>query len=129
MDDFTYKPDMNVVRSARHLIGALCKAYGADKGMALWDHIREGMGERIAADIFLGMLTGTGELEVYAVGDRRIEAIKEVRWLTGWGLKEAKDFVEKVAYDGPQRIPTEGLDERRVDEFVRNMERIGCTVR
>lgn len=128
-NDFGYKPDMHVVRAARHLIGALCNAYGTDKGMALWDHIRAGLGEKIAADIFLGMITGTGELEVCNVGDRRIEAIREVRHLTKWGLKEAKDFVEKVAYDGPQRIPTEGMDERFVDEFVRNMNRIGCTVR
>jgi ribosomal protein L7/L12 len=27
---------------------------------------------------------------------RKIEAIKKVRSLTGWGLKEAKDFVDSV---------------------------------
>lgn len=129
MDDFAYKPDMNVVRAARHFIGALSNAYGPDKGMALWDHIRAGLGDQIAADIFLGMLTGTGELEVSTVGDRRIEAIKEMRSFTGWGLREAKDFVEKVAYDGPQVIPAGVIEDHRVDDFVRNMNRIGCTVR
>ena len=37
----------------------------------------------------------TSILDLIAAG-RKIEAIKEVRALTGWGLREAKDAVEKI---------------------------------
>ncbi|WP_008311567.1 ribosomal protein L7/L12 [Leptolyngbya sp. PCC 6406] len=32
---------------------------------------------------------------------RKIEAIKQVRTQTGWGLKQSKEFVEKIDRDGP----------------------------
>lgn len=32
---------------------------------------------------------------------RKVRAIKLVRLLTGWGLKEAKDFVEAINYPPP----------------------------
>ena len=38
-----------------------------------------------------------------AVGDKKIEVIKEVRALTGLGLKEAKDLVESRAQGGQGR--------------------------
>lgn len=124
-----YLPDMNVVRSARAFIRCLCEAYGAERGMAVWEHIREGLGDRMAADIFLGMLMGSDEVEVRSVVPmRKIEAIKQVRSLTGMGLKEAKDFVEKVEFSGPQRLSVVGLDTARVDSFVQGMQRIGCNI-
>lgn len=124
-----YVPDMNVVRSARAFIRCLCEAYGSERGMAVWEHIREGLGDRMAADIFLGMLMGSDEVEVRSVVPmRKIEAIKEVRGLTGMGLKDAKDFVERVEFQGPQRLSVVGLDNGRVDQFVQSMQRIGCSI-
>jgi ribosomal protein L7/L12 len=39
------------------------------------------------------------------IRDRKIESIKAVRSASGMGLKEAKDFVEAVAYIGqPKHI-------------------------
>ena len=38
-----------------------------------------------------------------AVGDKKIEVIKEVRALTGLGLKEAKDLVEAAPKAGQGR--------------------------
>ena len=35
----------------------------------------------------------------------KIQAIKEVRAITGWGLKEAKDFVELAEVDTGVQIP------------------------
>lgn len=128
MDDFAYKPNMAVVRSARNFIGCLCETYGSEQGMAVWDHIRKGLGEQIASDIFLGMLTGQGDIRVISMGGQFIEAIKEVRGLTGWGLKEAKDFCDKVRDVGPQVIHTHECREERIDPFVENMRRIGCRI-
>lgn len=129
MDNFDYKPSMAVVRSARSFIRALCETYGSDKGMHVWDHIRNGLGEQMASDIFLGMLTGQQDLRVISLGQEFIGAIKEVRWLTGWGLKEAKDFCDAVRDKGPQLINVEHItDDTKVEQFVNNMRKLGCTI-
>lgn len=129
MDEFEYKPSMAVVRSARSFIRTLCETYGSDKGMVVWDHIRKGLGDQMASDIFLGMLTGQQDLRVISLGQEFIGAIKEVRWLTGLGLKEAKDFCDAVRDKGPQVINVEHLaDDAKVEQFVNNMRKLGCRV-
>jgi hypothetical protein len=44
----------------------------------------------------------TEQWKVHAREDRKVEAIKAFRVLTGAGLKEAKDIVEAYAMDGVQ---------------------------
>jgi ribosomal protein L7/L12 len=58
------------------------------------------------------------EIRDLVVQNRKIEAIKRVRKYTGWGLKQAKDYVdslsEGVSYDiaiSSYRNITEGLDD------------------
>ena len=46
-------------------------------------------------------------LVLNAAGEKKINVIKEVRTITGLGLKEAKDLVEGAAQDG-ERGPLEG---------------------
>lgn len=128
MENFEYKPCTTVVRTARSFIKSLCETYGSDQGMAVWDYIRKGLGDQIAGDIFLGMLTGKNDVRVVSIGPEFISAIKEVRWLTGWGLKEAKDFCDAVRDKGPQVIDAHTLNEDKVENFVNNMRKIGCTV-
>ena len=129
MEDFQYRPDMRVVTSARSFIRSLCEVYGSNQGMAIWDHIRKGLGEQIASDIFLGMLVGTPELTVHSIGGHKIEAIKEIRSFLGWGLKESKDFVESVTFGGPKRIEIRDISDERINEFCQNMAKIGCLVK
>ncbi len=129
MEDFQYKPDVNVVRTARSFIRALCDTYGSNQGMAVWDRIRETLGDRAASDIFLGMLTGDYHaVTVRSIGAHKIEAIKEMRSFTGWGLKESKDFVEAVQLGGPREIETGVIPEDRIQDFIKAMKRIGCAV-
>lgn len=129
MDDLVYKPDSNVVRSARYFIRSLCEAYGASQGMAVWDSIRTTLGETAASDIFLGMLTNDfNVLRVTAIGQYKIEAIKEIRGMTGWGLKESKDFVDEVSSGTVKEIDVAGIDMSVVDNFRRAMARHGCKV-
>lgn len=128
MDNFRYVPDMRVVRSARNFIHSICEVYGTSKGMEVWDYIREGLDEQIASDIFLGMLTGNDTVIVKSIGQRMIEAIKEVRALTGWGLKESKDFVEYVRDRGPKTLDVAEFAPEKIDNFCRAMRQIGCEV-
>lgn len=130
MEDVDYKPNMDVVRSARYFIKSLCDTYGHDRGMAVWDQIRSVLGDRAAGDIFLGMLTQEyHNVSVTRIGQYKLEAIKLVRQITGFGLKEAKDFVEDVS-DRRQvkTLDLSTLAPEIVNSWINDMRRIGCDV-
>jgi large subunit ribosomal protein L7/L12 len=58
-----------------------------------------------------------------AVGDKKIEVIKEVRALTGLGLKEAKDLVEAA----PKPVK-EGVTKDEADKVKAQLEKAGAKV-
>jgi large subunit ribosomal protein L7/L12 len=58
-----------------------------------------------------------------AVGDKKIEVIKEVRALTGLGLKEAKDLVE-----GAPKPVKEGVNKEEADKVKATLEKVGAKV-
>ena len=57
------------------------------------------------------------------VGDKKIEVIKEVRALTGLGLKEAKDLVE-----GAPKAVKEGVNKEEADKIKATLEKVGAKV-
>ena len=58
-----------------------------------------------------------------AAGDKKIEVIKEVRALTGLGLKEAKDLVE-----GAPKPVKEGVNKEEADKIKATFEKVGAKV-
>ena len=58
-----------------------------------------------------------------AVGDKKIQVIKEVRSLTSLGLKEAKDLVESA----PAAV-LEAVDQETADKAKEALEAAGATV-
>ena len=58
-----------------------------------------------------------------AAGDKKIEVIKEVRALTGLGLKEAKDLVEAA----PKPVK-EGVNKEEADKIKTTLEKVGAKV-
>ncbi|NNF77627.1 MAG: 50S ribosomal protein L7/L12 [Rhizobiales bacterium] len=58
-----------------------------------------------------------------AFGDKKINVIKEVRGITGLGLKEAKDMVEGV----PGAVK-EGCTKAEAEEIKAKLEEAGATV-
>ncbi len=58
-----------------------------------------------------------------AVGDKKINVIKEVRAITGLGLKEAKDLVE-----GAPKPVKEGSSKDEAEEIKKKLEDVGATV-
>ena len=58
-----------------------------------------------------------------AVGASKINVIKEVRAITGLGLKEAKDLVE-----GAPKAVKEGVSKDEADEIKGKLEEAGATV-
>jgi large subunit ribosomal protein L7/L12 len=58
-----------------------------------------------------------------AAGDKKIEVIKEVRTITGLGLKEAKDLVE-----GAPKPVKEGASKEEADKLKAQLEKAGAKV-
>jgi len=58
-----------------------------------------------------------------SAGDKKIEVIKEVRAITGLGLKEAKDLVE-----GAPKPLKEGVAKKDAEEMKKKLEAVGAKV-
>jgi large subunit ribosomal protein L7/L12 len=58
-----------------------------------------------------------------AAGDKKINVIKEVRAITGLGLKEAKDLVE-----GAPKTVKEGINKQEAEEIKKKLEAEGAKV-
>lgn len=58
-----------------------------------------------------------------AAGDNKINVIKEIRAITGLGLKEAKDLVE-----GAPKTVKEGIDKAAAEEMKKKLEAAGAKV-
>jgi large subunit ribosomal protein L7/L12 len=58
-----------------------------------------------------------------AIGEKKIEVIKEVRAITGLGLKEAKDLVE-----GAPKPVKEGVNKDEADKIKAQLEKAGAKV-
>jgi len=57
------------------------------------------------------------------VGDKKIQVIKEVRAITGLGLKEAKDLVE-----GAPKAVKSGVSKAEAEELKAKLEAVGATI-
>jgi len=58
-----------------------------------------------------------------AAGDQKIKVIKEVRTITGLGLKEAKELV-----DGAPKPLKEGVSKEDAENMRKVMEEVGATI-
>ncbi|QGM47420.1 50S ribosomal protein L7/L12 [Methylocystis heyeri] len=58
-----------------------------------------------------------------AAGDKKIEVIKEVRAITGLGLKEAKDLVE-----GAPKPLKEGASKEEAEKIKAALEKVGAKI-
>jgi len=58
-----------------------------------------------------------------AAGDKKINVIKEVRGITGLGLKESKEMVE-----GTPKVVKEGVAKAEAEELKAKLEAAGATV-
>jgi len=62
-------------------------------------------------------------LNLIGFGEKKIQVIKEVRALTGLGLKEAKDLVDNC----PKPVK-EGLSKEEADKIKESLEAVGASV-
>lgn len=103
----------------------------------LTDYLKEEYGIEPAAGgavMMAGPVAGAGggeeaeektsfDVILKSFGDKKIQVIKEVRALTGLGLKEAKDLV-----DGVPKPVKEGVSKEEADTAKAQLEEAGATV-
>lgn len=103
----------------------------------LGDYLKEEHGIEPAgggAVMMAGPAAGAGEAEaaeektsfdvvLKEVGDKKIQVIKEVRAITGLGLKEAKDLVDNA----PKPVK-EGVSKEEAETVQKQLEGAGATV-
>ena len=63
------------------------------------------------------------DVELTSAGDKKVAVIKEVRGITGLGLKEAKELV-----DGEPTMIKEGLSESEANEVKEKLEAAGASI-
>ncbi len=97
--------------------------------------LEEAWGVSAAAPVVVAAVPGAGEAAEAAVekeffdvvlaafGEKKINVIKEVRAITGLGLKEAKDLVE-----GAPKSVKEGCSKAEAEEIKAKLEGAGATV-
>ena len=127
-----------VRRTSINWVLSMQKAYGQEVGLKCFDVMRQTFGEDLVGAVLFGIMEGhtrTNEVTIKWNGtpDRRvIEAIKEVRYLTGMGLKEAKDVVDAaLVRDSTFPLSFEMQQSDNADKLERsihNIEQAGFTV-
>ncbi len=96
--------------------------------------LEEKWGVSAAAPVAVAAVGGAGgaapaeakdsfDLVLAASGDKKIEVIKEVRAVTGLGLKEAKDLVE-----GAPKPLKQGVPKAEAEEIKKKLEAVGAKV-
>jgi large subunit ribosomal protein L7/L12 len=65
----------------------------------------------------------TVDVILASAGANKINVLKEVRTITGLGLKEAKDLVDAA----PKAIK-EGIEKKEAEEIKKKLEEVGATV-
>jgi large subunit ribosomal protein L7/L12 len=66
----------------------------------------------------------TFDIVMTASGDKKIQVIKEARRITGLGLKEAKDLVDKA----PEAVIKKGVAKEEAEKIKAELEAAGATI-
>ena len=125
-----------VRRASINWVLAMQSAYGQETGMKCFDVMRESFGEDLCGAVLFGIMEGVrGDQLSIRISDpnyRKIEAIKEVRHLSGMGLKESKDAVEDACFkDVTVSLSYDMLKQEnshKLDQSIRVLEQVGVTV-
>lgn len=119
-------PSKAILRLARDLIRQSSTDWDETQAEQFLDQLNPS----IRRALILDLLTGPGDMltaDLVAPQRNKIQAIKLVRQATGWGLKEAKEFVELSAgeitsmYVSGERITTARMPAGMGSESLRQL--------
>jgi hypothetical protein len=91
-----------IISNGLHFMRSITEAYGADKGLELWEQITSVLDPDVKGQIFFAMITGTynDKIELRGVTmsgqNNAVACIKAIRQVSGLGLKESKDMYDRL---------------------------------
>lgn len=118
-----------IVSDGIAFIRSITNAYGSEEGMKLWETIADTLDPNIKGKIFFAMLTGGHDDRVtmssIGNGANKIACIKYIRQYTGYGLVEAKNAYESVAFG---QAVTLKVDPKQRRAFINDLRANGMNV-
>ena len=102
------------ILEVKDLVDAMKEAFGVDPSAVA-----------VAAPVAAAVEEGPSSVNVVlaSAGANKIAVLKEVRAITGLGLKEAKELV-----DGAPKAIKEGIKKDEAEELKKKLEEVGATV-
>jgi hypothetical protein len=91
-----------IISNGLHFMRSITEAYGAEKGLELWEQITSSLDPEVKGQIFFAMITGTYNDKVELRGvtmsgqNNAVACIKAIRQYSGLGLKESKDIYDRL---------------------------------
>jgi hypothetical protein len=127
-----------IISNGLHFMRSITEAYGADKGLELWEQITSVLDPEVKGQIFFAMITGTYNDRVQLKGlsvsaqNNAVACIKEVRQWTGFGLKESKDLYDRmrqsVQHQGAHRVEYIKVKPDEYSRAVSGLRNVGFLV-
>jgi hypothetical protein len=111
----------SIITDGMQFMRSITEAYGAEKGMELWDTIASTLDPDVKGQIFFAMITGEYSTKLhisakpipFGQAHNAVPAIKAIRTVTGYGLKEAKDMWDDMKNNGTRITLTVKPDEMK----------------
>lgn len=120
-----------IVSSGINFMNAITRAYGAEEGMKLYDSIMMAVDSDIKGKIFFSLLTGDSGINIKIKGcdstiANKVERIKALRYVSMFGLLDAKNTTEAIERGESRTIPHTTLSER--SHAIHSLRRVGFII-
>jgi hypothetical protein len=126
-----------IISNGMHFMRSITEAYGADKGMELWEQITSVLDPEVKGQIFFALITGTYNDRIHLKGlgqfaqNNAVSCIKEIRNWSGLGLKEAKDMYDRLRNRQFDSSPSQEFLKVKQEEYhkaVAGLRNVGFTL-
>jgi hypothetical protein len=126
-----------VISNGLHFMRSITEAYGADKGLELWEQITSVLDPDVKGQIFFAMITGTYNDRILLKGvgasgqNNGVACIKEIRTWTGMGLKESKDMYDRLRDRTFNSSPSQeyiNVSPEQYSQAVSGLSRVGFII-
>jgi len=126
-----------IISNGLHFMRSITEAYGADKGLELWEQIAGVLDPDVKGQIFFAMITGNYNDRILLKGigasaqNNAVNCIKEIRAWTGLGLKDSKDMYDRLRNRTFNSSPSQDyitVDPEQYSQAVASLSRVGFVI-
>jgi len=126
-----------IISNGLHFMRSITEAYGADKGLELWEQIAGVLDPDVKGQIFFAMITGNYNDRILLKGigasaqNNAVNCIKEIRTWTGLGLKDSKDMYDRLRNRTFNSSPSQDyitVDPEQYSQAVASLSRVGFVI-